>query len=69
MLEAARKGDLAEARRLWEGVAAPGGDVFATGLDRALGRVKGQPRAAMGCGFPRYHPDLARGDFAKMQMR
>lgn len=48
VLEAARKGDLSEARRLCEGVAAPVGDVFATGLDRALGRVKGQPRAAMG---------------------
>ncbi len=47
VLEAARKGNFEEARRLCDGVGAPARDVFAAGLDRALGRVKGQPRMAM----------------------
>ncbi|MDP2314971.1 MAG: MotA/TolQ/ExbB proton channel family protein [Pseudomonadota bacterium] len=47
VLEAARKGNLEEARRLCDGVPAPTRDVFTAGLDRALGRVKGHPRMAM----------------------
>lgn len=46
-LEAARKGNLEEARRLCDGVGSPAREVFAVALDRALGRVKGNPRAAM----------------------
>jgi biopolymer transport protein ExbB len=46
-LEAARKGNLEEARRLCEGVGSPAREVFTVALDRALGRVKGNPRAAM----------------------
>lgn len=47
-LEAARKGDLGEARRRCDGVGSPAREVFVVALDRALGRVKGNPRAAMG---------------------
>ncbi len=47
VIEAARKGNFEEARRLCDGVGAPARDVFTAGLDRALGRVRGQPRMAM----------------------
>jgi biopolymer transport protein ExbB len=58
VLAAARQGNLDEARRLCESVGAPIGDVFAVGLDRALGRVKGQPRSAMGRGQKRVAASL-----------
>lgn len=48
VVEAARKGNLEEARRLCENVPSPLREVFTAGLDRALGRVKGAPRMAMG---------------------
>jgi biopolymer transport protein ExbB len=47
VIEAARKGNFEEARRLCDTVGSPSRDVFTAGLDRALGRVKGQPRMAM----------------------
>lgn len=47
VLEAARKGNLDEARRLCDGVPSPLREVFSAGLDRALGRVKGDPAMAM----------------------
>jgi biopolymer transport protein ExbB len=47
VLEAARKGNLEEARRLCEGLGSPIREVFTAGLDRALGRVRGHPRMAM----------------------
>lgn len=47
VVEAARKGDLDEARRLCEQVPSPWRDVYAQGLDRALGRVRGDPATAM----------------------
>ncbi|MDP2306081.1 MAG: MotA/TolQ/ExbB proton channel family protein [Pseudomonadota bacterium] len=47
VIEAARKGNFEEARRLCDSVGSPSRDVFTVGLDRALGRVKGQPRMAM----------------------
>lgn len=47
VVEAARRGDLEEARRLCEGVSSPVREVFASGFDRALGRSKGVPRMAM----------------------
>jgi biopolymer transport protein ExbB len=46
-VEAARKGNIEEARRLCDGVGSPAREVFAAGLDRALGRVKGNARMAM----------------------
>ncbi len=47
VVEAARKGNLEEARRLCDGVGSPAREVFTAGLDRALGRIKGNPRLAM----------------------
>lgn len=47
ILEAARKGNLVEARRSCDGLPSPLREVFASGLDRALGRVKGDPAMAM----------------------
>lgn len=47
VVEAARKGNLEEARRLCDGVGSPAREVFTAGLDRALGRAKGLPRLAM----------------------
>jgi biopolymer transport protein ExbB len=47
VLEAARKGDLVEARRLADSVASPVREVFTIGFDRGLGRVKGPPRPGM----------------------
>jgi biopolymer transport protein ExbB len=47
VVEAARRGDLEEARRLCEGVSTPVREIFTSGLDRALGRVRGLPRVAM----------------------
>jgi biopolymer transport protein ExbB len=47
ILEAARKGNLEEARRSCDGLPSPLREVFASGLDRALGRVKGDPGMAM----------------------
>lgn len=47
VVEAARRGDLEEARRLCENVKTPLREVFTSGLDRALGRVRGHPRLAM----------------------
>lgn len=47
VVEAARKGNLEEARRLCDGVSASWRNVFSSGLDRALGRVKGEPGMAM----------------------
>jgi biopolymer transport protein ExbB len=47
VVEAARKGNLEEARRLCDGVSSPTREVFVAGLDRALGRVRGSPRLAM----------------------
>jgi biopolymer transport protein ExbB len=47
VLEAARKGNFEEARRLCDGVPSPYREVLSSGLDRALGRVKGEPSMAM----------------------
>ncbi|MFZ5479412.1 MAG: MotA/TolQ/ExbB proton channel family protein [Myxococcota bacterium] len=47
VVESARQGNLEEARRLCDNVPSPVREVFATGLDRALGRVRGVPRMAM----------------------
>ena len=47
VVAAARTGDLRAARTACESVPAPVRDVFSAGLDRALGTVKGQPRAAV----------------------
>lgn len=47
VVEALRRGELDEARRLCEGVPSPLREVFASGLDRALGRVRGDFGAAM----------------------
>jgi biopolymer transport protein ExbB len=47
VLEAARRGDLEESRRLADNLASPFREVFAAGLDRALGRVRGEPGTAM----------------------
>ncbi len=47
VIDAARKGDFEEARRLAEKLGTPYRKVFMVGLDRALGRVKGDPAMAM----------------------
>lgn len=47
IVESARKGKFDEARRLCDGLPTPIREVFTAGLDRALGRVKGNPRQAM----------------------
>jgi biopolymer transport protein ExbB len=47
VVEAARRGDLEEARRVCEQVPTPLREVFAVGLDRALGRARGIPAMAM----------------------
>lgn len=47
VVEAARRGDPEEARRLAENLPSPFREVFAAGLDRALGRVRGEPQTAM----------------------
>ncbi len=47
VVEAARKGNLEEARRLCESVPSPLREIFTGGLDRALGRVRGNARMAM----------------------
>jgi biopolymer transport protein ExbB len=46
LLAAVRKGDLDEARRHAEALRSPVREVFTAGLDRALGRVTGEWRAA-----------------------
>lgn len=47
VVEAARTGNLDEARRLAEALPTPFRDVFNSGLDRALGRVRGEASTAM----------------------
>jgi biopolymer transport protein ExbB len=47
VMEPARKGDIEEARRTCEGIPSPVREVFVSGLDRALGRVRGEPSSAM----------------------
>lgn len=47
VVEAARRGDLEEARRRCDGVPSPLREVFVAGLDRGLGRAKGDARGAM----------------------
>lgn len=47
IVESARKGNLEEARRLCESIPSPWREVWIGGFDRALGRVAGDPRAAM----------------------
>ncbi|MSQ01974.1 MAG: MotA/TolQ/ExbB proton channel family protein [Myxococcales bacterium] len=47
VLGAARRGDLDEARRLADGLPSPVREVFTAGLDRALGRVRGEFATAM----------------------
>lgn len=47
VVESARRGELEEARRLCEGITSPWREVFACGLDRALGRVRGDAATAM----------------------
>lgn len=47
VVESTRKGDFEEARRVCEQVPSPLREVFASGLDRALGRVRGEPAMAM----------------------
>lgn len=47
VVEAARQGNFDEARRLCDGVPSPVREVFSAGLDRALGRVRGEPSMAM----------------------
>lgn len=47
ILEAARKGQLEEARRLCDAIPSPWREVFGTGLDRGLGRARGEPVVAM----------------------
>lgn len=47
VMKAARKGDLAEARRVAGTLPSPLREVFTTGLDRALGKVRGEFATAM----------------------
>jgi len=47
VVEAARRGDIDEARRVADGLPSPFREVFTAGLDRALGRVRGEPQTAM----------------------
>lgn len=47
IVEAARKGNLEEARRLCESIPSPWREVWLGGFDRALGRVRGDARTAM----------------------
>lgn len=47
VLEAARRGDLEESRRLAEALPSPVREVFVAGLDRALGRTRGEFATAM----------------------
>jgi biopolymer transport protein ExbB/TolQ len=47
VVEAARRGEFEEARRLCEPMSSPLREVFASGLDRVLGRVRGDPAMAM----------------------
>lgn len=47
VVEAARRGDFETARRQCESVRAPVREVFSAGLDRGLGRVRGDARSAM----------------------
>lgn len=47
VLEAARKGHFEEARRLCDQLPSPVREVFSSGLDRFLGRVRGEPAMAM----------------------
>lgn len=47
VLEPARKGNFEEARRACDSVGSPMREVFAAGLDRALGRVRGDASMAM----------------------
>lgn len=47
IVEAVRKGTVEEARRLADGLPSPLREVFCAGLDRALGRVRGEAGTAM----------------------
>lgn len=47
VLESARGGNWEEARKRCENISSPFREVFAAGLDRALGKVKGDPAMAM----------------------
>jgi biopolymer transport protein ExbB len=47
VLQAARKGNFEEARKLCDQLGSPVRDVFVAGLDRGLGKVRGNPRMAM----------------------
>jgi biopolymer transport protein ExbB len=47
VVEAARQGNFDEARRLCETVRSPMREIFSSGLDRALGRVRGDPAMSM----------------------
>jgi biopolymer transport protein ExbB len=47
VVEAMRRGEVEEARRLCESLPSPLREVFASALDRALGRVRGDAAAAM----------------------
>ncbi len=47
VVEAARKGTLADARTACDGAKSAVGEILGAGLDRALGRVKGEPARAM----------------------
>ncbi len=47
VLEAARRGDIEESRRVADGLPSPVREVFAAGLDRALGRTRGEFATAM----------------------
>lgn len=47
VIEAARKGQLEESRRLCDALPSPWREVFSSGLDRGLGRARGEAMTAM----------------------
>lgn len=47
VVEPLRKGDIDEARRVAETIPSPFREIFTSGLDRSLGRVRGDPTVAM----------------------